>query len=110
MDVTYTVHPQDAWELWDSMRQVDTTEDSISIDEVTGFINGLQAHFFRHFRIDLSAGSLMQISTALGSSHHGGKIKVDMHIYGKANISSLNTSDWLFVTCNLHFKWAQPHT
>ncbi|XP_064793680.1 centromere protein L-like [Oncorhynchus masou masou] len=76
MDVTYTVHPQDAWELWDSMRQVDTTEDSISIDEVTGFIKGLQSHFFRHFRIDLSAGSLMQISTALGSSHHSGKIKI----------------------------------
>ncbi|XP_041697966.1 centromere protein L-like [Coregonus clupeaformis] len=76
MDVTYTVDPQDAWELWDSVRQVDTTEDSISIDEVTRFIKGLQSHFFRHFRIDLSAGSLMQISTALGSSHHSGKIKI----------------------------------
>ncbi|KAM9427443.1 centromere protein L-like isoform 1-T1 [Salvelinus alpinus] len=79
MDVKYTIHPQDAWELWDSVRQDDTTD--VSIEEVTRFIKGLQSHFFRHFRIELSAGSLMQVSTALGSSHHSGKIKIASPTY-----------------------------
>ncbi|KAJ8011949.1 hypothetical protein DPEC_G00063630 [Dallia pectoralis] len=75
MDVTYKVNAQDAWMLWDSVR-VNATEDSVSIDEVNSFIRGLQTHFFRHFRLDLSAGSLMRVSTALGSAHHSGKIKI----------------------------------
>lgn len=83
MDVKYTIHPQDAWELWDSVQQDDTTD--VSIEEVTRF-KGLQSHFFRHFRIELSAGSLMQFSTALVSSHHSGKIKVDiMHTSGEVS-------------------------
>ncbi|XP_010881725.1 centromere protein L isoform X2 [Esox lucius] len=76
MDVTYKVNPQDVWKLWDSARLDDGAEDSINIEEVNSFIRGLQTHFFRHFRLDLSAGSLMRVSTALGSAHHSGKIKI----------------------------------
>ncbi|KAL0966045.1 hypothetical protein UPYG_G00290030 [Umbra pygmaea] len=76
MDVTYRVDPECAWKLWDSVRQENTTEDCISIEEVTNFIRGLQTNFFRHFSLDLAAGSLRTVSTALGSAHHSGKIQI----------------------------------
>lgn len=78
IDVTYTVHPQDAWELWNSIRQEeDLTDDgSVDIKEVTGFMQRLEAHFYRHFRVDLSAGRLMQVTTALGSARHSGRVKI----------------------------------
>ncbi|KAF3857246.1 hypothetical protein F7725_009105 [Dissostichus mawsoni] len=39
------------------------------------FMQGLKGHFIRHFRLDLSAGSLKEVSTALGSAKHSGRIK-----------------------------------
>lgn len=90
LEIALTVHPQDAWELWSSMRgQLQEEEqendrvgggaeekDSVDIDEVTRFIDGLKNHFYRHFRLDLSAGTLSQVSTALGTAKHSGRIKV----------------------------------
>jgi len=82
LEVTYAVHPQDAWELWRSVRRplrerADEEEDgSVGIEEVEGFIKGLQSHFYRHFRLELSAGQLTQVSTALGSAKHVGRLKV----------------------------------
>ena len=81
LEVTYTVHPQDAWELWRSIRQpgerVVVEEDgSVGLEEVACFFKGLKSHFYRHFRVELSAGRLTQVSTALGSAKHGGRIKV----------------------------------
>ncbi len=77
LQVTYTVNSHDAWELWSSVRK-DPQEEESSIDivEVMRFIQGLKSHFYRHFRLDLSAGSLNQVSTALGSAKHSGRIKV----------------------------------
>ncbi|KAM9334115.1 centromere protein L [Symphorus nematophorus] len=90
LQVTYTVNPQDAWELWSSVRK-DTQEgsrggdveeeNSIDIEEVMRFIQGLKSHFYRHFRLDLSAGSLHQVSTALGSAKYSGKIKISNSRY-----------------------------
>lgn len=51
-------------------------ENSIDIEEVMSFMQGLKGHFFRHFRLDLSAGRLNEVSTALGSAKHSGRIKV----------------------------------
>lgn len=80
LQVTYTVDPQDAWELWSSVRgEADGGEEgegSIDIEEVLRFIQGLKSHFYRHFRLDLSAGRLSQVSTALGSAKYSGRIKV----------------------------------
>ncbi|TSM20233.1 Centromere protein L [Bagarius yarrelli] len=81
LDIMYTVNPQDAWELWNSIHSEDGTDDRIHIDEVRQFMNGLQMHFFRHFKIYLSAGTLMKVSTSLGSAHHEGKIKIGSSDY-----------------------------
>lgn len=51
-------------------------ESSIDIEEVMRFIQGLKSHFYRHFRLDLSAGCLSQVSTGLGSAKYSGRIKV----------------------------------
>ncbi|XP_047432785.1 centromere protein L isoform X2 [Mugil cephalus] len=87
LQVTYTVSPGDAWELWSSVRKSPAGEEaseeasSIDIEEVTGLMKGLSSHFYRHFRLDLSAGSLSQVATALGSAKHGGKIKMSNSRY-----------------------------
>lgn len=84
LQVTYTVDPQDAWALWNSVRKEqeeenrgeEENESSIDIEEVMRFIQGLKSHFYRHFRLDLSAGCLSQVSTGLGSAKYSGRIKV----------------------------------
>ncbi len=76
LDVSYTVNPQDAWELWNSIHPEESADDKIDIKEVQSFINGLETNFFRHFKIYLSAGTLVKVSTTLGSAHLDGKIKV----------------------------------
>ncbi|XP_076579326.1 centromere protein L isoform X2 [Chaetodon auriga] len=89
LQVTYTVNPQDAWELWSTVRKDaqeenkggEEVEDSIHIEEVMGFIQGLKSHFYRHFRLDLSAGNLNQVSTALGSAKYSGRIKISNSRY-----------------------------
>ncbi|TMS11539.1 Centromere protein L [Larimichthys crocea] len=90
LQITYTVNPQDAWELWSSVRKApqeenkagkEVEEDSIDIEEVMSFIQALKSHFYRHFRLDLSAGSLNQVSTALGSAKYSGRIKISNSKY-----------------------------
>ncbi|XP_068446664.1 centromere protein L isoform X2 [Clinocottus analis] len=88
MQVTYTVNSEDAWELWRSVRKEKENregeeekeekeeENCIDIEEVTNFMQGLKSHFYRHFRLDLSAGCLNQVSTALGSAKHSGRMKI----------------------------------
>uniref|UniRef100_A0AAY4A8E0 Centromere protein L n=2 Tax=Denticeps clupeoides TaxID=299321 RepID=A0AAY4A8E0_9TELE len=76
LDVSYTVNPQDAWELWNSVRQEDSVDGTVGIDEVKHFMAGLESHFFRHFKIYLSSGTLRKVSTALGSAQQDGKVKI----------------------------------
>ncbi|XP_030631792.1 centromere protein L [Chanos chanos] len=76
LDISYRLSPQDVWELWNSIHQEDSADDTVSLEEVNRFMTGLESHFFRHFRIYLSAGTLMKVSTSLGSAHHNGKIKI----------------------------------
>ncbi|XP_041637997.1 centromere protein L [Cheilinus undulatus] len=85
LKVTYTVNGPDAWELWSSVRkdrqEEEEEENSIGIEEVMRFMQGLKSHFYRHFRLDLSAGSLEQVSTALGSAKTSGRIKISNSKY-----------------------------
>ncbi|XP_028256526.1 centromere protein L [Parambassis ranga] len=83
LQVSYTVNSTDAWDLWNSVRQEmrageDEAENvnSIDIEEVIHFFEGLKNHFYRHFRLDLSGGSLNHISSALGSAKLSGRIKI----------------------------------
>ncbi|KAL7370303.1 hypothetical protein ABVT39_025152 [Epinephelus coioides] len=89
LQVTYTVRPEDAWDLWCSVRKEKENEggeeaeeeSSIDIEEVVRFMQGLKSHFYRHFRLDLSVGSLNQVSTALGSAKYSGRIKISNSKY-----------------------------
>ncbi|CAK6962523.1 centromere protein L [Scomber scombrus] len=86
LQVTYSVNPEDAWELWSSVRKAHQEENEggekakdeaiVDIEEVMRFMQCLKSHFYRHFRLDLSAGSLDQVSTALGSAKSNGRIKI----------------------------------
>ncbi|KAM6894103.1 centromere protein L [Xenentodon cancila] len=88
LQISYTVNPQDAWELWSSVRKDSEAEREgaeeegcIDIEEVTRFMQGLKSHFYRHFRLDLSAGILSHVSTALGSAKFSGRIKISSSRY-----------------------------
>ncbi|XP_034031290.1 centromere protein L [Thalassophryne amazonica] len=91
LEVAYTVHPQAAWKLWSSVRkdpkdrreeeEEDEDEGSIYIEEVMSFMQGLKTHFYRHFRLDLSAASLNQVATAAASAKHSGRIKISSSRY-----------------------------
>lgn len=83
LQITYTVNGEDAWELWSSVRKDPREKEgeenegsSIDTEEVMRFMQALKSHFYRHFRLDLSAASLKQVTTALGSAKCSGKIKV----------------------------------
>ncbi|XP_013869328.1 centromere protein L [Austrofundulus limnaeus] len=80
LQVTYTVEAQDAWELWSSVRRASRGRGDeagwIDMGEVTSFMQAIKSHFYRHFKLDLSAGALTQVSTALGSAKFSGRIKI----------------------------------
>ncbi|XP_029025118.1 centromere protein L [Betta splendens] len=90
LQITYTVDPQDAWDLWGSVRKGSGAEKVreeeepgkiIDIDEVMSFMQGLNSHFYKHFRLDLSSGSLKEVATSLGSAKYNGKIKISNSKY-----------------------------
>uniref|UniRef100_A0A673BM01 Centromere protein L n=1 Tax=Sphaeramia orbicularis TaxID=375764 RepID=A0A673BM01_9TELE len=93
LQITYTVNPQDAWELWTCVRkdaqvekegeeeEEEEEEGIIDIEEVNMFMQELKSHFYRHFKLDLSAGNLVQVSTALGSAKTSGRIKISNSRY-----------------------------
>ncbi|KAG7503380.1 hypothetical protein JOB18_037533 [Solea senegalensis] len=99
LQITYTVDGQDAWELWNSLRRDPQEEgeggkdeeagSNIDIMEVERFMQGLKGHFYRHFRLDLSAGSLKQVSTALGLAKCNGRMKISNSKYMIATLTLL---------------------
>ncbi|KAM4710709.1 centromere protein L [Anableps anableps] len=96
LHVTFTVNSNDALELWSSVRKNSLEkskgteeEGCIDVEEVTRFMQGLMSHFYRHFRVDLSAGDLNQVSTALGSAKLNGRIKISSSRYLISTLSLL---------------------
>lgn len=81
LDIAYSINAQDAWDLWNSIHPEDGTDDRINIDEVRCFMNGIETHLFRHFKMYLSAGTLKKVATAHGSVHRDGKIKIGSSDY-----------------------------
>ncbi|MBN3326307.1 CENPL protein, partial [Atractosteus spatula] len=73
LDISYTVNPGDVSDLWSRICQ---GKDQVSSEVAKQFFQCLESHFFRHFRIHLSAGELTKVSTALGSAYRDGKIQV----------------------------------
>ncbi|MBN3302354.1 CENPL protein, partial [Amia calva] len=93
LDVSYTIHPGDAWDLWSSIHQ---EKDRMSAEEVNLFMRCIESNFFRHFRVHLSAGELVKVSTAVGSAHRDGKIKF-LNCDYMSSILALLTESALFM-------------
>ncbi|KAL8178083.1 UNVERIFIED_CONTAM: hypothetical protein K2H54_029109 [Gekko kuhli] len=73
LDISYAIHAEDAKALWDSIH---TTQQEIRQEQVDLFMDGLCYHFYRHFKIYLSATRLVKVSTSVASAHAAGKIKI----------------------------------
>ncbi|XP_077368510.1 centromere protein L [Festucalex cinctus] len=98
LHVTYAVNPADAWALWCSVKRDRAEEEKednvIDKEDLTRFMKGLLCHFNRHFRVDLSAGSLNLVSTAMGTAKCSGRIKI-------SNSKCLTTTLTLLTECAL---------
>ncbi|XP_048354522.1 centromere protein L [Sphaerodactylus townsendi] len=73
LDISYAIHAEDAKALWDSIH---TTQQEVRQEQVDLFMDGLCCHFYRHFKIYLSATRLVKVSTPIASAHTAGKIKI----------------------------------
>ncbi|XP_049632514.1 centromere protein L isoform X2 [Suncus etruscus] len=73
LDISYAIHPEDAKALWDSIHQ---TPEEVTQEEVDIFMDCLTSHFYRHFRIHLTATRLVRVSTPIAAAHTDGKIKI----------------------------------
>ncbi|XP_037362351.1 centromere protein L [Talpa occidentalis] len=78
LDISYAIHPEDAKALWDSVHR---TPGEVTQEEVDLFMDCLYSHFYRHFKIRLSATRLVRVSTSVASAHTNGKIKILCHKY-----------------------------
>ncbi|XP_006867117.1 PREDICTED: centromere protein L [Chrysochloris asiatica] len=78
LDISYTIHSEDAKALWDSVHK---TPGEVTQEEVDLFMDCLYSHFHRHFKIHLSATRLVRVSTSVASAHTDGKIKILCHKY-----------------------------
>ncbi|XP_075472802.1 centromere protein L isoform X1 [Ascaphus truei] len=72
LDISYAIHPDDARALWDDIHK---SQDAVTKKEVDAFFQCLYTHFFRHFKIHLSAMQLVKVSTSVASAHCDGKVK-----------------------------------
>ncbi|KAL1775252.1 centromere protein L [Sigmodon hispidus] len=78
LDISYAIHSEDAKALWDSVHK---TPGEVTQEEVDLFMDCLYSHFYRHFKIHLSAARLARVSTSVASAHTDGKIKILCHKY-----------------------------
>ncbi|XP_066481016.1 centromere protein L [Tiliqua scincoides] len=87
LDISYAIHPEDANALWDSVHSV---QGEVRQEEVDLFMESLYCHFYRHFKIYLSATRLVKVSTSVASAHSDGKIKI-LHTQYLIGVLSLLT-------------------
>ncbi|KAM4641532.1 centromere protein L [Discoglossus pictus] len=72
LDISYAIHPEDIKALWDDIHK---SQDEVTEEEVDLFFQCLYSHFFRHFKIHLSATQLIKVSTSVASAHCDGNVK-----------------------------------
>ncbi|NXY81319.1 CENPL protein, partial [Alcedo cyanopectus] len=72
LNISYAIHPEDAKALWDTIQK---TPEEVTQEEVDVFMDCLYSHFYRHFKIHLSATKLVKVSTAIALAHSDGIIK-----------------------------------
>uniref|UniRef100_UPI00358FECB0 centromere protein L n=1 Tax=Myxine glutinosa TaxID=7769 RepID=UPI00358FECB0 len=74
LHITISVKWSDALRLWDCVHT--SGEDEVMAQEVALFKQGLEEHFFHHFRVILSAMILQSVSSGVASAHNSGHIKL----------------------------------
>uniref|UniRef100_A0AAV2L9L0 Centromere protein L n=1 Tax=Knipowitschia caucasica TaxID=637954 RepID=A0AAV2L9L0_KNICA len=91
LKVSYAVEPLDAWTLWSGVRRAPSAveEGVIGVGEVEEFVQELKRHFHRHFRLQLSAGNLTQVSSGLGAAKSSGRVKISSSRYLVSTLSLL---------------------
>ncbi|XP_053549773.1 centromere protein L [Bombina bombina] len=72
LDISYAIHPDDVRALWDDIHK---SQDEVTEEEVDLFFQCLYSHFFRHFKIHLSAARLVKVTTSVASAHCDGNVK-----------------------------------
>ncbi|XP_040266610.1 centromere protein L-like, partial [Bufo bufo] len=71
-DISYAIHAEDFNILWNDIRK---SKDEVTLEEVVNLFQCLYSHFFRHFRIHLSATQLVKVTASVASAHCKGKVK-----------------------------------
>ncbi|KAM4721500.1 centromere protein L [Rhinophrynus dorsalis] len=72
MDISYSINTNDVRTLWNNIHK---GQDEVLAEEVDLLFQCLYSHFFRHFKIHLSATQLVKVSTSVASAHCDGKVK-----------------------------------
>lgn len=72
MDISYAIHPEDFKTLWNDIHK---SQDEVTVEEVDHLFQCLYSHFFRHFKIHLSATQLVKVTASVASAHCEGKVK-----------------------------------
>nr|XP_014348261.1 PREDICTED: centromere protein L isoform X2 [Latimeria chalumnae] len=72
LDISFQIHPEDIKALWEGIHQ---SGDEVTQEEVDLLMTSLEYHFYRHFRIHLSATQLVKIATPIVTAHCDGKVK-----------------------------------
>ncbi|XP_040216340.1 centromere protein L [Rana temporaria] len=72
MDISFAIHPEDFKTLWNNIQK---SKDEVTVEEVEHLFQCLYSHFFRHFKIHLSATQLVKVTVAVVSAHCDGKVK-----------------------------------
>ncbi|XP_063795749.1 centromere protein L [Pseudophryne corroboree] len=72
MDISYTIHPEDFKTLWNNIHK---SVDEVTVKEIDDLFQCLCSHFFRHFKIYLSAAQFVKVTTAVAAAHCDGKVK-----------------------------------
>ncbi|XP_018411039.1 PREDICTED: centromere protein L [Nanorana parkeri] len=75
MDISFAIHPEDFKTLWHDIQK---SKDEVTVEEVEHLFQCLYAHFFRHFKIHLSATQLVKVTVTVASAHCDGKVKVSV--------------------------------
>ncbi|XP_077982950.1 centromere protein L-like [Glandiceps talaboti] len=79
--ITMTIKAKDAKIIWHSVH--DQESDDFTEEEMESFIQGLEAHFFAHFKINLAAMTLCRIGCPAAFIGIEGRVKIlsDKHVH-----------------------------
>lgn len=75
MDISFAIHPEDFKTLWNDIQK---SKDEVTVEEVEHLFQCLYSHFFRHFKIHLSATQLVKVTVTVASAHCDGKVRVSI--------------------------------